>query len=122
LRQPRSRFKSLRLLHACLEQSGPLRRSALIGAFSDRETFNLVERAAMLKALAQFGSLAAISLAQRALADSTEDPFVRGSAAFALGALNVRNAIPELLAALSTDLEAIQVAPRPAPWGTSAIP
>jgi HEAT repeat protein len=82
---------------------------ALIQAFSDREAFNLVERAAMLKALAQLGSLAAISLAQRALADSTEDPFVRGSAAFALGALNVRNAIPELLAALSTDLEAIQV-------------
>ncbi len=82
---------------------------ALIQAFSDRETFNLVERAAMLKALAQLGSLAAISLAQRALADLTEDPFVRGSAAFALGALNVRNAIPALLAALSTDLEAIQV-------------
>jgi HEAT repeat protein len=87
----------------------PSAEIALIGAFSDRETFNLVERAAMLKALAQLGSLAAISLAQWALADSTEDPFVRGSAAFALGALNVRNAIPELLAALSTDLEAIQV-------------
>ena len=87
----------------------PFAEIALIRAFSDREAFNLVERAAMLKALAQFGSLAAISLAQRALADSTEDPFVRGSAAFALGALNVRNAIPELLAALSTDLEAIQV-------------
>ncbi len=82
---------------------------ALIRAFSDREAFNLVERAAMLKALAQLGSLAAISLAQQTLADSSEDPFVRGAAAFALGALNARNAIPELLSALSTDLEAIQV-------------
>lgn len=82
---------------------------ALLRAFSDHEAFNVVERAAMLKALAQLGSLAGIDRARRTLGDATEDPFVRGSAAFALGVLGVRNAVPELIAVLSGDSEAIQV-------------
>ncbi len=82
---------------------------ALLRAFSDREVFNVVERAAMLKALAQLRSLAAIALFTQTLSDPTEDPFVRGSGAFALGVLEVRNAVPKLIAALSTDSEAIQV-------------
>lgn len=83
--------------------------SALLSAFTDREAFNVVERAAMLKALAQLRSLAAIALFSQTLSDSTEDPFVRGSGAFALGVLEVRHAVPELIWALSLDSEAIQV-------------
>lgn len=82
---------------------------ALLGVFFERDSFNVVERAAMLKALAQLRSLAAIALFTQALSDSTEDPFVRGSGAFALGVLEVRNAVPQLIAALSLDAEAIQV-------------
>lgn len=87
----------------------PAAEIALLRAFSDREAFNVVERAAMLKALAQLRSLAAIALCTQALSDSTEDPFVRGSGAFVLGVLGVRNAVPELITALTIDSEAIQV-------------
>ncbi len=87
----------------------PTAETALLLAFPNREAFNVVERAAMLKALAQLRSLAAIVLFSQTLSDSTEDPFVRGSAAFALGALEVRNAVPQLIVALSLDSEAIQV-------------
>lgn len=82
---------------------------ALLRAFPKREAFNVVERAAMLKALAQLRSLAAIALLTQTLSDPTEDPFVRGAGAFALGVLKVRNAVPELIAALSIDSESIQV-------------
>lgn len=81
----------------------------LLKSISEREAFNVVERAAMLKALAQLGSLAVIDSARQTLSNTTEDPFVRGAAAFALGVLNVRNAVPELVRALSEDAEAIQV-------------
>ncbi|MCS7275081.1 MAG: HEAT repeat domain-containing protein [Candidatus Bipolaricaulota bacterium] len=82
---------------------------ALLGAFSDRERFNVVERAAMLKALAQLGSLGAVDRLRATLADADEDPFVRGAAAFALGALGVRNAVPELISALRTESDSVQV-------------
>lgn len=87
----------------------PTAEISLLKAFPDREAFNVVERAAILKALAQLRSLAAITLFTQTLGDPTEDPFVRGSGAFALGVLEVRNAVPELITALSIDSEAIQV-------------
>ncbi|MCS6902656.1 MAG: HEAT repeat domain-containing protein [Candidatus Bipolaricaulota bacterium] len=82
---------------------------ALLRAFPDGESFNVVERAAMLKALAQLGSLGAVDRLRATLADSQEDPFVRGAAAFALGVLGVRNAVPELISALRTESDSIQV-------------
>lgn len=82
---------------------------ALLRAFPDRESWNVVERAAMLKALAQLGSLGAVDRLRVTLTDTDEDPFVRGAAAFALGVLGVRNAVPELIAALAVDSEAIQI-------------
>lgn len=83
---------------------------ALLEMLSDRERFNVVERAAALKALAQLASLGAIDRAWEILRDTQqEDPFVRGTAAFALGVLRVQNAVPDLIIALSLDAEAIQV-------------
>lgn len=86
----------------------PTAETSFLRAFPDRERYNVVERAAMLKALAQLGSLAAISLLRETVNNSDEDPFVRGTAAFTLGALGVRNAVPDLVLALNTDFEAMQ--------------
>ncbi len=87
-----------------------LAREAFINAFSDRETYNVVERAAMLKALAQMKTTSAILLLKATLNDTTEDPFVRGAAAFGLGILNVKESVLDLIAVLESDLEALQLA------------
>jgi HEAT repeat protein len=88
----------------------PLAQSAFIHAFTARNIYNVVERAAMLKALVQMNTTSAILLLKQALNDATEDPFIRGAAAFALGILNVKDVVPALIAALDTDLEAFQLA------------
>lgn len=84
--------------------------SAMTMAFPDRVTYNLVERAAMLKALAQMNAQSEIPLLWQTLNASDEDPFVRGAAAFGLGMLAVREAVPDLIAALESDAEALQLA------------
>jgi HEAT repeat protein len=88
----------------------PFAQSAFVDAFPDRETFNVVERAAMLKSLARMKTTGPISLLRRTLSDTNEDPFVRGAAAFALGLLSVKEAVPDLIASLESDLEALQLA------------
>lgn len=85
-------------------------QSAFANAFSDRDTYNVVERAAMLKALAHMNTVSAIPLLRQALNASEEDPFVRGAATFALGLLNVKEAVRDLITALDSDLEALQLA------------
>ena len=82
--------------------------SAFIRAFPDRG-YNLVERAAMLKALGRLQSQAAVGLMMDVLQNDNEDPFVRGAAAFSLGTLGVQRAVPALIAVLNNDSEALQV-------------
>ena len=85
-------------------------QSAFASAFSDRDSYNVVERAAMLKALAQMNTTSATPLLRQALNASEEDPFVRGAAAFALGILSVKEVVPDLIATLDSNLEALQLA------------
>lgn len=87
-----------------------LAQSAFANAFSDRDTYNVVERAAMLKALAHMNTVSVTPLLRQALNALEEDPFVRGAAAFALGVLDVKEAGPDLIATLDSDLEALQLA------------
>jgi len=82
---------------------------AFAQAFSDRQAFNNVERAALLKALARLGAQATVPLLTAAFDDVAEDPFVRGAAAFGLGVLGARQALPALINALDSPDEALQV-------------
>lgn len=82
---------------------------AFAQAFSDRQAFNNVERAALLKALARLGAQTTVPLLSAAFNDVAEDPFVRGAAAFGLGVLGARQALPGLLSALDNQEEALQV-------------
>ncbi len=87
----------------------PLTQAALILAFSDRKTYNVVERAAMLKTLGQLGTTRAIPLLRQTLNAPDEDPFVRGAAAFALGLLGADEALSDLITALQSNQDAIQL-------------
>jgi len=82
---------------------------AFAQAFSDRQAFNNVERAALLKALAQLDAQTTVPLLTAAFNDVVEAPFVRGAAAFGLGVLGARQALPGLLSALDSQEEALQV-------------
>lgn len=88
---------------------GPLVHTALMGAFPDRKTYNVVERAAMVKTLGRLGVTNAIPLLLQTLNAIAEDPFVRGAAAFALGLIKAAEAVPDLITALHSDQDAIQL-------------
>ncbi len=81
---------------------------AFVAAFPN-PTYNSVERAAMLKALAELGAQRAVPLMREALNDTGDDPFVRGAAAFALGRLGAREAVPDLIGVLDSDMGALQI-------------
>jgi len=89
----------------------PFRPSAIqafVTAFPD-PAYNSVERAAMLKALAELGAQGAVPLMREALNDAEDDPFVRGAAAFSLGRLGAREAVPALIFALDSGQDALQI-------------
>jgi HEAT repeat protein len=88
----------------------PVVAEAITTAFPDRRTYNVLERAAMLKALAQMRDVDAIPLLFVTLHDAEEEPFVRGAAAFALGLMEVHEAVPDLVEALESDLAVLQLA------------
>lgn len=88
----------------------PLVLDAMTAAFPARSTYNSVERAAMLKSLAQLRATDAISLLRQTLNAIEEDAFVRGAAAYALGVLVVSEAVPELITALASNQAALQLA------------
>jgi HEAT repeat protein len=87
-----------------------LAKREFIEAFAQSETYNVVERAAMLKTLAQMQTRDAIPLLRATLNDLTEDPFVRGAAAFGLGILTVKESVLDLIQGLDSDFEALQLA------------
>lgn len=83
--------------------------AAFTDAFPDDRTYNTVERAAMLKSLAQLDSQASANLMLDALTNEEEDGFVKGAAAFSLGQLGVLRAVPELIAVLNSNDDPLQV-------------
>ena len=64
----------------------------------------------MLKVLAQLDASGAIPLLRQTLAAPSEDPFVRGAAAYALGLLGAKEAVPDLITVLQSDQDALQLA------------
>ena len=88
----------------------PIARRAFREALQDGNSFNEVQRAALVKALGRLNDAAAVPLIRDVLTDASENAFIRGSAAFALGLLEARGAVPALLDALEADDAGLQSA------------
>jgi HEAT repeat protein len=82
---------------------------ALINAVPQELTYNTVERSSMIRALALLGADDAISTISSILTNLEDDPFVRGSAAFSLGLLGDKASVPDMIASLNTNEDALQV-------------
>ena len=85
-------------------------RKAFRAHLNQREAFNEVERAAMIKALGQLGAQDAIAQIIDVLDDESENAFIRGAAAFSLGLLGAEAAVPALLDTLNSDQAGLQSA------------
>ncbi len=91
------------------EQFHELAIAAFTDAFPDDRTYNSVERAAMLKSLAELNSQSSANLMLNNLNDEEGDGFVQGAAAFSLGQLGVLRAVPDLIAVLDSNDDPLQV-------------
>ena len=92
------------------EPARALAREAFRAYVDDREAFNDVERAAMLKALGQLNADEATAQIIEIMEDESENAFIRGAAAFSLGLLHAEGAVPVLLQALDLDEAGLQSA------------
>jgi len=85
-------------------------REALRSRLGNSDAFNDVERAAILKALGQLNAESATTRIVDVLEDPSEDAFIRGAAASALGRLESEMAVPALLRALTAGEVGLQSA------------
>ncbi|MFB6285143.1 MAG: HEAT repeat domain-containing protein [Candidatus Bipolaricaulia bacterium] len=85
-------------------------REALRHRLGGLDAFNDVEQAAILKALGQLDAANATSRIVDVLEDRSEDAFIRGAAASALGRLESEKAVPSLLQALNAGEVGLQSA------------
>ncbi len=90
------------------ESARALAREAFRAHLDERDAFNEVERAAMIKAVGQLDVRDAASQIEAILSDASEDPFIRGAAAFSLGLLGADGTVPALLNALNAGEAGLQ--------------